>query len=536
MNTAVSSANLDLNEQFLRACRLMEDASRHVFVTGKAGTGKSTLLEYFRANTRKNIVVLAPTGVAAVNVKGQTIHSFFNFKPDITLDGVRSIRIRKAKKNIYRKLEIIVIDEVSMVRADLLDCVDTFLRLHGPRKDSPFGGVKMVFIGDLYQLPPVVGPGERTVFAGKESDSGKAIYRSPYFFDAKVFEDFQVEIIELEKIYRQKDDNFIGLLNAVRNNSVTEKHLEALNKRCLPLFRPKEEEFYIHLTTTNAMADEINGERLETLKGRRFRYAGEIKGGFDVKSLPTQENLDLKAGAQVMLLNNDRQGRWINGSIGKIVEIEEDSRSADSIRVELADGGIVEVTPFTWEMFRFFYNEEADMLDSETVGSFTQYPLRLAWAVTIHKSQGKTFSKIIIDIGRGAFSHGQVYVALSRCTALEGLVLKKPILKQHILMDWRIVRFMTGWQWRRAEERWPLEKKRKVLEQAVEDKRAVEIVYLKATDEKTRRTISPRAVGDMEYLGKTYLGVEAWCFARKEVRAFRVDRILEIKEAVSGER
>ncbi len=561
---------LDFNEQFTRAYDLMEKSPRNLFITGRAGTGKSTLLQYFRAHTRKSVVVLAPTGVAAVNVRGQTIHSFFGFKPDITPEGARAIRVRKAKKNLYRKLQAVVIDEISMVRADLLDCVDVFLRLHGPDKSLAFGGIQMIFIGDLYQLSPVVASGEKAVFGKKMDGDSGTMYQSPYFFDARVFaptpechlrkdaeeghsgsgfrppeerrkdneaaaavrpQRFMMELIELEKIYRQKDQDFIALLNAIRNNSVTEQHLDVLNKRCLPAFRPEEKEFYIHLTTTNAMADEINRERLSGLKGKAHRYEGTLSGGFDIKSLPTQEILDLKIGAQVMLLNNDSRERWINGTIGKIFAVEKVSGGPDIVRVELPEGGIVEVTSFTWEMFRFFYNEETGALDSETAGSFTQYPLRLAWAVTIHKAQGKTFPKVIVDIGRGTFSHGQVYVALSRAVTLEGLVLKKPILKKHIWMDRRVVRFMTEYQYRRAEEKCPLEEKRKILEQAIEDGAAVDILYLRANDEKTKRVIRPRAVGEMEYNGKTYLGVEAYCFERKENRIFRVDRILEMKAA-----
>lgn len=522
---------LDFNEQFTRAYDLMEKSPRNLFLTGRAGTGKSTLLQYFRAHTRKSVVVLAPTGVAAVNVRGQTIHSFFGFKPDITPEGARAIRVRKAKKNLYRKLQAVVIDEISMVRADLLDCVDVFLRLHGPDKSLAFGGIQMIFIGDLYQLSPVVASGEKAVFGKKMDGDSGTMYQSPYFFDAKVFENFTIELIELEKIYRQKDQDFITLLNAVRNNSVTEQHLDVLNKRFLPAFRPTEEEFYIHLTTTNAMADEINRERLSGLKGKAHRYEGTLSGGFDIKSLPTQEILDLKIGAQVMLLNNDSRERWINGTIGKIFAVEKVSGGPDIVRVELPEGGIVEVTSFTWEMFRFFYNEETGALDSETAGSFTQYPLRLAWAVTIHKAQGKTFPKVVVDIGRGTFSHGQVYVALSRAVTLEGLVLKKPILKKHIWMDRRVVQFMTRYQYRRSEEKCSFEEKRKILEQAIEDGAAVDILYLRANDEKTKRVIRPRAVGEMEYNGKTYLGVEAYCLERKENRIFRVDRILEMKRA-----
>jgi len=456
IKTMTSPQTLDLNEHFTRAYDLMEKSRKNLFITGKAGTGKSTLLQYFRAQTRKNVVVLAPTGVAAVNVRGQTIHSFFSFKPDITPEGTRLIRVSKSKKITYQNLETVIIDEVSMVRADLLDCVDTFLRLHGPDRDSLFGGVQMIFIGDLYQLPPVVTSLQRAVFTERAEGSGKTMYRSPYFFDANVFERFQVEFIELEKIYRQNDDHFIGLLNAVRSNLLTGQYLEALNKRLIPDFKPDQNDFYIHLTTTNDLADQINREQLNALKGQTYCYHGELNGDFDRKGLPTQETLDLKIGSQVMLLNNDPQGRWINGTIGKISTVEKNSDDSDIIRVELPQGSVVEVIPFTWEMYRFFYNEEAGVLDSESIGSFTQYPLRLAWAITIHKSQGKTFEKVIIDIGRGTFSHGQIYVALSRCTSLEGVVLKKPILKKHIFMDRRIVRFMTEYQNHRAKEPCPL--------------------------------------------------------------------------------
>ena len=526
----VAGRDIDFNREFALAYDFLENTMRNVFITGKAGTGKSTLLEYFRNHTPKKVAVLAPTGVAAVNIKGQTIHSFFRFKPDVTPDSVRNIKLRRAQKKLYEHLDTVIIDEVSMVRSDLLDCIDLFLQRHGPRKMIPFGGVQMVLIGDLFQLPPVVTESEQGLF--------EDIYASPYFFDSKIYGELnngenhphRIETIELKKIYRQKEEDFVRLLGAIRDRTITAEHLKVLNQRFIPQFQPDQSDHYIYLTTTNVMADRVNRARLEALPVDSYSYEGIVTGDFESKTLPTQQTLELKVGAQVMLLNNDREGRWVNGTIGKIVDVKERPGAPDAVGVELADGGEVEVTPFTWEMFRFFYNEETAALDSETVGSFTQYPLRLAWAVTIHKSQGKTFPKIIVDIGRGTFSHGQVYVALSRCTSLAGLVLKKPILKRHILMDWRIVEFMTNWQCLRAEGQFPLEERKKILERAIENERPVDIVYLKANDEKTRRTIGPRAVGEMEYLGKTYLGVEAYCFARKEVRAFRLDRILEIKE------
>ncbi len=436
----MAGKDIEFNAQFAKAYDILENGSRNAFITGKAGTGKSTLLQYYRDHTSKNVAVLAPTGVAAVNIKGQTIHSFFRFKPDITPEGVNSIKVRRTQKALYQKIDTIVIDEVSMVRADLLDCVDVFLRLHGRDRMAPFGGIQMVFIGDLYQLPPVVTRAERDIF--------KDIYPSPYFFDSKVFSGinsgeehpYKVIFIELKKIYRQKEEEFIRLLGVIRNRTATEDHLRALNKRCMPHFKPEKDDFYVYLTTTNVMADKINQERLDELAEKSYYYEGTLAGKFESRVLPTHQSLELKVGAQVMLLNNDSGGRWINGSIGKIIDIVEEG---ENVTVELSEGEIVDVTPFQWEMFRFFFNEDTQALESESIGSFKQHPLKSAWAVTIHKSQGKTFDKAIVDIGYGTFAHGQAYVALSRCVSFDGLILKKPILKKHILLDNSVERFMS---------------------------------------------------------------------------------------------
>ncbi len=425
--------DLEFNAQFVKAYDVLENTQKSVFVTGRAGTGKSTLLQYFRHNTIKKVVVLAPTGVAAVNVKGQTIHSFFRFKTDITPETVPNIRLRGKQTRIYRKLDAIVIDEISMVRADLLDCVDTFLRMYGKNPDAAFGGIQMIFIGDLYQLPPVVPPSDRDLFRNH--------YASPYFFDANAYGELEIQHIELQKVYRQRDDYFIKLLNTIRNNTARDVHLNAFNQRCQPQFTPNQNDFYIYLTTTNAMADQVNLEQLNRLKADRECFDGETTGEFGDRSFPTHKRLILKVGAQVMLLNNDPQGRWINGSVGKIISFDSEN-SSEGIKVELSDESIVEIMPFTWEIFRFFFNEETKGIDSENVGSFTQFPLKLAWAVTIHKSQGKTFSKVVIDIGRGTFAHGQLYVALSRCTHFEGIILKRPILKRHIILDKNVVAFL----------------------------------------------------------------------------------------------
>ena len=499
---------------------MIEHTSRSVFITGRAGTGKSTLLSYFRNTTQKSIAVLAPTGVAALNVKGQTIHSFFRFKPNITLERVRRVRSSDDRKNIYKKLDTIVIDEISMVRADLLDCVDKFLRLNGPERKLPFGGIQMIFFGDLYQLPPVV--------TGTEKAVVKELYETPYFYSADVFDSLEMEFIELEKVYRQHDAQFLNLLNSIRNNTVGEDGLELLNQRYMPQFEPPPDDFYIYMTTTNKLAGQINSQRLAELERRAYTFTARIEGEFDDKYLPTMTDLQVKVGAQIMMVNNDAGGRWVNGSIGKITGMTVDKDGEAILIAELTDGTEVEIIPYTWEIFRFFVKE--GQLQSETVGRFRQYPLMLAWAVTIHKSQGKTFDKVIIDIGGGTFSYGQVYVALSRCTTLEGIVLKKPILKKHIWTDYRVVEFLTKFQYTKAEQSCPVDDKVEMIERAIENKTALQMIYLKPNDEKSSRTVIPMTVEEMEYHGKKFLGMQAFCLKRNGDRVFRIDRILEIEE------
>jgi len=511
----VALKNIEINPQFEIALDLMENSNRHVFITGRAGTGKSTLLEYFRSITGKNIVVLAPTGVAAVNIAGQTIHSFFGFRPDITVDKVR----RQAKKKaspIYKNLDSIVIDEISMVRADLLDCVDQFLRINGKAPGRPFGGIQMIFIGDLYQIPPVVVGHERSLF--------DQYYDSEYFFDAVVYSEIEVEHLELEKIYRQTDRDFIDLLNKIRNKTATDQDIEVLNNR-LAGEDDKLPEDVIYLTTTNAMAEERNRAELQKLGGESYYFEAEIKGEIDRKSYPAEEVLEIKQGSQVMLLNNDPEGRWINGTIGTVEEIED-----EKLEVRLNDGSVGAVRPVKWDVFRFYWDEKARSVAADQVGSFKQYPLKLAWSITIHKSQGKTFDKVVIDLGRGAFASGQFYVALSRCRSFEGIFLKKKVRESDIRIDFRVVKFITGRQYELSEEKLPLDDKVDIIKEAVENRSELEIVYLKTTDEKTRRVIIPESVGSLEYKGKNYLGMRAFCLKRNEVRNFRVDRILEIKK------
>ncbi len=423
---------IEINPEFRRAISLLESSDSNLFITGKAGTGKSTLLRHFRATTYKNVAVVAPTGVAALNVKGQTIHSFFRFRPDITPDAVR--RLSRFGSAMYRKIDTIVIDEISMVRADLLDCMDRFMRINGRDVSKPFGGCQVVMIGDLYQLPPVVTKDESAIFDGH--------YRSPYFFDSRVFPELDTKFIELTKHYRQTEGTFIELLNAIRSNTITQSQIDLINTRYDPN-SATDRMSYVTLTTTNAGADRINSECLSKLPEKEHVYNAAFSGEFDKKVQPADEILRIKKGAQVMMLTNDSDGRWVNGTIGVVSAIGESDDHNDTVYVELPNGRGVAIEPHTWEIFKFSLDDAHGKLVAKRTGSFSQYPLALAWAVTIHKSQGKTFDRVIIDIGQGTFAHGQLYVALSRCTTLNGIILRKKIERRHILMDERIVEFMS---------------------------------------------------------------------------------------------
>jgi ATP-dependent DNA helicase PIF1 len=424
---------IEINDDFKQALDFLKNSTSHLFITGNAGTGKSTLLEYFKENAEKKVAILAPTGVAALNVEGQTIHSFFLIPPNITPDKVLEHKLSAKRIKLIKSLDMIIIDEASMLRADLLDCIDVSLRHYGHDGSVPFGGIQMVFIGDLYQLPPVVA-------GAQEKEMFQTHYSSPYFFSAKCMEYLDIGFLELEKIYRQTDREFINLLNSVRDNSINSKGIKFLNQRYDPTV--EDENLVITLTTTNAAADEKNLRELEKLNTNQSTHNGEIEGEFSRRSLPTLKKLELKVGAQVMLLNNDTAKRWVNGSIGKIIKISFDEMEEDDVlTVALNNGKTVKISKHSWNIHKYFFNEKTQKIDTEIVGSFYQFPLRLAWAVTIHKSQGKTFDKVIIDIGRGTFAHGQIYVALSRCTSLEGITLKKRIEKRHIWMDYKITNF-----------------------------------------------------------------------------------------------
>ncbi|MCK5525435.1 MAG: AAA family ATPase [Thiomargarita sp.] len=422
---------IELTDEFAKAFHLMENTHQCVFVTGKAGTGKSTLLHYFKKNTNKKIVVLAPTGVAALNVGGATLHSFFRLPPrPIHPDEIKTLR-SKTRRKLYQKIETIVIDEVSMVRADMMDVIDQFMRLNGKTRKKPFGGVQMIFIGDLFQLPPVVSRDE-------EAKLFSTTYQSPFFFSAKIFDELGMEVVELTKVYRQKQEAFINLLNAIRNRQIGSSEIQEINQRYQPQFESNVDDYYITLTTTNKIASQINVALMAKLSSRLHHFEGEMKGKFNKESFPTDLALSLKEGAQVMFVKNDGEGRWVNGTLGRVKKIRR-----DEIQVEIADKKIYVVEQVKWEILAYQFNDKTQVVTTEVIGSFIQYPLKLAWGITIHKSQGKQFDKVIINLGWGAFAHGQLYVALSRCKTLEGLILTTQVRPKDVIVDDRVIAFFS---------------------------------------------------------------------------------------------
>jgi ATP-dependent exoDNAse (exonuclease V) alpha subunit len=425
------------NSHFKLAFDALEYTDECIFITGKAGTGKSTLLKHFVANTSKTCVVLAPTGIAAINVGGVTIHSFFRlpFRPIVEGDEeIQRFPRNSEKFKIIQKTEVFIIDEVSMLRADIIDAIDQTLRLNSAYPDKPFGGKQMVFFGDLFQLEPVVQNNEVEQYLFNE------YYNSHYFFDARVFRQIHMHSIELRKIYRQSDPDFIHILDTIRLNHADDLELNALNKRVDKKFVPATDDTYVTLSTRNNVAAGINEFELMKLKGKEFIYRGDIEGEFNPKQLPTEMSLVFKEGAQVIFIKNNLDGKWVNGTIGRIKALQE-----DKIEVLLPNGEIEEVRRETWENKRYFWDAVNRRVKSEVIGEFKQYPIKLAWAITIHKSQGLTFDKVILELSGGTFAHGQLYVALSRCRSLEGLVLREPIKQSDIIIDERVVRFARNY-------------------------------------------------------------------------------------------
>jgi ATP-dependent DNA helicase PIF1 len=398
----------------------LRDAGGHLFVTGRAGTGKSTLLRALCDMVEAEHVVVAPTGLAAVNVGGQTIHSFFGLPPRL----IRQEDIRRSRNGaVMRRMKLLIIDEVSMVRADLMWAIDQSLRINRGRPREPFGGVRLVLFGDLHQLPPIVQEAE--VAAHLETTHG-----GPFFFSIGALrEGLGTHLLELSHVFRQSDEALIDVLNRIREGDVDEDHLELLNTRVSPIRTLAEGDPYVILTPTNAAAHRINMAYLDAISALPVTYSASVTGEYSQSAHPTDETLVLKAGAKVMLLRNDAERRWVNGTIARISRLDE-----KRVWIDL-DGKETEVEPVTWEARRYAYDQGAQKIVETVAGTFKQYPLRLAWALTIHKSQGLTLDRVYIDLGRGTFAHGQAYVALSRCRTLEGLVLARPLRPRDILFD-----------------------------------------------------------------------------------------------------
>ena len=457
MSEALKHIDLD-NDEFQNAWKLIKYTHSSVFLTGKAGTGKSTFLRYICTKTKKKYVVLAPTGIAAVNVGGQTMHSFFRipFKPllpddpDFAISRIRErLKYPKSLCKLIKNLELIIIDEISMVRADIIDFMDKVLRVYSGNMREPFGGKQLLLVGDVFQLEPVV--------TGDMRDVLKKYYQNSYFFNAQIFREFSLVPIELRKIYRQNDSYFISMLDRIRMGMATTNDLAVLNAKVKENYEPDETKMVMQLATRRDMVDAVNDVHLEQLPAQEIIYEGCIKGDFPENSLPTSKELILKTGAQVVFIKNDPERRWVNGTLGKVYIATD-----DRVEVELENGNRHEVEPEVWSNIAYQYDEKTHRVIEKELGSFTQYPLKLAWALTIHKSQGLTFNNVVIDIGRGAFSSGQSYVALSRCTSLEGLVLKSSINQRDMFVNPSIVQFSkefnnpnlinSALQWAKADD------------------------------------------------------------------------------------
>ena len=435
------SEHLDLNNpEWQQALQVIQYTRRSLFLTGKAGTGKSTFLRYIAQNTKKKYVILAPTGIAAINAGGQTLHSFFKlpFHPLLPNDSRYNARnIRKTLKysgitlKLLRELELIIIDEISMVRADIIDFIDKVLRIYCRNMREPFGGKQLLLVGDIFQLEPVVKEEEWRLL--------QPFYASAYFFSAKVWQQMQLVSIELQKVYRQNDASFIALLDRIRQNQVSDQDLQAINSRLGGSFTGSTHTFPITLATRRDTVDWINEQQLNALDGEPTVFRGTIRGEFPLTSLPAPMELELKPGAQVIFTRNDKEKRWVNGTIGIVTGIDQE----DGIVVVCdEEGHEYDVGEEVWENMRYTFDEKEQKIVEDLLGTFMQYPLRLAWAITVHKSQGLTFRHVKIDFsGGGAFAGGQTYVALSRCMSLEGLCLEEPIRRSDIFVRPEVLAF-----------------------------------------------------------------------------------------------
>ena len=519
-----------LTEEFREILDLLNNTNESIFITGKAGTGKSSLLKHFIKNTNKKLVILAPTGIAALNVSGQTIHSFFRFPPSIITPN--KIEPDYVRAELFKNLQMVIIDEISMVRADLMNGIDIALRKNRNRLDEPFGGVQMVFIGDLFQLPPVVMESDR--------DYILKTYGGQYFFDASVFKTYKYHFKELTTIFRQSDEQpeFKTMLNNIRNNEAQFNDMALLNSRHKD--NAGEQENSIFLTTRRNIARNINNDKLENLPGEKFTFTGTLSGKYlrlkeeaeeklDDK-LPAPYKLELKKDAQIMMLKNDGGKRWVNGSIGKVEKLEE-----NAITVKI-DGNNYKIEKESWNEVEYVLNKETKEIEERIIAGFSQFPLQLSYAMTIHKSQGKTFDKITVDVGTGAFAHGQIYVALSRCRTIEGIILNNPIRNNDIIVDPRVIEYYKTNSIPQAKTTTILNQPKKdlsikdELQKAINGKHKIKIQYENFDGEISEREISElKMTKEFNDFGYDKQHIKGYCHLRNEERSFKISRIKNIE-------